>query len=260
MLSRALPRHWPLWLQLGLPIALVICLSVGLITFLNFFNYQKSYRQLQLGRYQVLGKDVRQAIESGLNVGLDPAANARLEGLLQQLRKESAGVQFMAVVDEGGRQLVSNGSLPAGQDWSANPASAPAQADWQKQDDTLYYLGLPYRNSFGVVVGALIIGYPRAQIDAATNQMRLHLLRLWGLVSLAVFMLAPLGVWVLTRRMSRELDVAAKALDHALDDDPPALPEFKALGEELAQDIPQFIRSSRESAQLLHTAKQEQQS
>ncbi|KAF0815370.1 hypothetical protein IGB42_00451 [Andreprevotia sp. IGB-42] len=258
MFSRVLPRHWPLWLQLGLPIALVVSMSVGLIAFLNFFNYQKSYRQLQLDRYLVLGKDVRQAIESGLNVGLDPAANTRLEGLLGQLRQESAGVQFMAVVDEAGKQLVATGTLPAGQDWAVTPASAPAQNDWQKQDDALYYLGLPYRNSFGVAIGSLVIGYPRSAIDNATTAMRLRLLRLWLLVSLAVFAVTPLAVWLLTRKMSRELDLAAHAIDHALDPDPPEIPQFKALGEELAQDIPQFIRSSRESARLITPAAPEQ--
>ena len=34
----------PLWVRLGVPIALIIALAIGLISFLNYYNYERTYR------------------------------------------------------------------------------------------------------------------------------------------------------------------------------------------------------------------------
>jgi hypothetical protein len=68
-------RSAPLWLRLGLPISLIIALAIGFISFLNYYNYRKTYQQLNVARIMVVAHDLRQAIESGLNVGLAPRSN-----------------------------------------------------------------------------------------------------------------------------------------------------------------------------------------
>lgn len=255
MLSRLSPRHWPLWLQLGAPITIVVILSIGLVAFLNDFNFQKSYRQLTQDKYWVLGKDARQVVESGLNVGLQPAVNQGLRQFLDQLRQTAPGLRFMAVLDQHGAVSVNSGALPAGGTWRR----APLDKNWHGQDQAWFYLGLPFKNSFGVTIGTLVLGYERAGVDAAIAQMHAKLLRVWLLVSLAVALITPYAVWLLTRQLSTELAQAAAAIDQTFDATLPELPPLAALGDELAEGIPQFIASSRDAVRQLQPSQAEAQ-
>ena len=72
----------PLWVRIGIPISLIVALAVGLISFLNYYNYEKTYRQLNVSRITVVARDLRQTIEAGLNVGLAPRSNTQLEKAL----------------------------------------------------------------------------------------------------------------------------------------------------------------------------------
>ena len=54
----------PLWLRLGLPISLTIALAIGLISFLNYYNYEKTYKQLNVLRITVVARELREAIET----------------------------------------------------------------------------------------------------------------------------------------------------------------------------------------------------
>ena len=47
-------RSAPLWLRLGLPISLIIALAIGFISFLNYYNYRKTYQELNVARIMVV--------------------------------------------------------------------------------------------------------------------------------------------------------------------------------------------------------------
>src|SRR4051812_38714312 len=114
-----LPRpSVPLWVRLGVPISLIIALAIGLITFLNYYNYEKTYKQLNVSRITVVARDLRQAIETGLNVGLAPRNNTQLGKDLEIARDHTEGLRFAVVIDENGNRLVEVGETTTEQDWS----------------------------------------------------------------------------------------------------------------------------------------------
>jgi hypothetical protein len=90
----------PLWVRLGVPITLIIALAIGLISFLNYYNYEKTYKQLNVSRITVVARDLRQAIEAGLNVGLAPSNNTQLEKALATAQDHTEGLRFAVVIDE----------------------------------------------------------------------------------------------------------------------------------------------------------------
>src|SRR5436309_2255935 len=110
---RSLSAAVPLWIQLSLPISLVIALSIGLIDFLNFHNYQKAYRQLSLARITVVGRDLREAIEGGLTIGLAPRNNAQLDLALAPARANTQGLRFAAIIDENAARVAPIGEIRA---------------------------------------------------------------------------------------------------------------------------------------------------
>ena len=243
----------PLWVRLGVPIALIIALSIGLISFLNYFNYQKTYRQLNVSRVMVIGRDLRQAVEAGLNFGLAPKSNVQLEAALARAKDTTDGLDFVLVADEAGEKLTGAGNATAQQDWRARLAGIGKERFWQGEDADTYQVGLPYRNSFGLTVGAVVLGYNKSAIDHATQSMRLTLLGDWLKATALFSLLALFGVWWLTRRFESELTQAKSALGTAPDDPLPEL-HLPLLGPEIENGIPELIRQSRDAGSALAAA------
>ena len=142
-------RSAPLWLRLGLPISLIIALAIGLISFLNYYNYRKTYQQLNVARIMVVARDLRQAIESGLNVGLVPRSNTQLATSLTITKDHTDGVRFAVVIDQAAKRLVEVGEAAASQDWLRRMQRVGEIVSWLGEDDDTYQVGLPFRNSFG---------------------------------------------------------------------------------------------------------------
>jgi len=244
-------RSAPLWLRLGLPISLIIALAIGFISFLNYYNYRKTYQQLNVARVMVVARDLRQAIESGLNVGLAPRSNTQLATSLAVAKDHTDGVRFAAIIDEAAKKLVEVGGAAANQDWLQRLKSAGEDLSWLGEDDDTYQVGLPYRNSFGVIVGAVVLGYDKAAIDRATATMAFTLFIDWIGAVLLLTTLTVLGIWRLTRELESELTQAEDALAHALSDEPVGDLRLPVLGEEIARGIPGFIERSRAAVAAL---------
>jgi len=226
---------------------------MGMISFLNYFNYQKTYRQLQVSRVMVIGRDLRQAVEAGLNFGLAPQSNAQLEGALARAREQTNGLDFVVVVDEAGGKLSGVGEPSPVQDWRARLAAIGNEASWQGQDAGSYQVGLPYRNSFGVTVGAVVLGYNKGAIDRETASMRGTLLIDWLNATALFGVLAFLGVWGLTRRFESELTQSKAALGVAPGDALPVL-HLPLLGPEIEKGIPELLRQCRAAEAALDGA------
>jgi len=244
-------RSAPLWLRIGLPTSLMIALAIAFVSFLNYYNYGKTYRELNVARLAVVARDLRQAIESGLNVGLAPRSNTQLASSLAAAKKQIDGLRFAVVIDETAKRLVEVGEAASNQDWLRRLRDVGKEASWLGKDDDTYQVGLPYRNSFGVMVGAVVLGYDKGAIDRATAAMGFSLLADWIRAVALLTALTLLGIWWLTRGLESELTQAEEALAHALSEAPVPDLRLPVLGEEIARGIPQFIERSRAAAAAL---------
>src|SRR5262245_23885399 len=110
MVGLRVPRpNVPLWVRLGVPISLIVGLAIALISFLNHSNYEKTYRQLNVSRITVVARDLRQAIEVGLNVGLAPENNTQLDKALAAAKDHTEGLRFAVGLDPPAKRLVEAG-------------------------------------------------------------------------------------------------------------------------------------------------------
>jgi hypothetical protein len=249
----ALRMAMPLWLRLGLPVVLIIALSIGFISFLNYFNYQKTYRQLNVSRVMVIGGDLRQAVEAGLNFGLAPKNNTQLDTALSLAKDSTSALDFVMLTDETGQYIAGAGNAPKAHDWRVRLAGIGKETSWQGGDQDTYQVGLPYRNSFGITVGAVVLGYNKSEIDRATATMRWTLLVDWLTATGLFGLVALLGVWLLTRRLETELTLVKSALDQNPDLSMPIM-QLPLLGAAIEKGIPQAILREREAAKALSTS------
>jgi hypothetical protein len=125
------------------------------------------------------------------------------------------------------------------------------ELSWLGEDDDTYQVGLSYRNSFGVIVGAVVLGYDKAAIDRATAAMAFTLFVDWVGAVLLLTTLTVLGTWRLTRELESELTQAEGALAHVVSEEPVGNVCLPVLGEEIACGIPVFIERTRAAAAAL---------
>jgi len=245
MLGLKLPQpNVPLWVRLGVPISMTIALAIALISFLNHSNYEKTYRQLNVSRITVVARDLRQAIEVGLNVGLAPKNNTQLDKALAASKDHTEGLRFAVVIDAQGKRLVEVGGAAPNQGWLKRLEGIGEESSWLGEDADTYQVGLPYRNSFGITVGAVILGYDKAAIDRATAGTRLTLFANWLAAAVLLTVLTLLGVWWITRRLESELAQAEGALADPLSGASIPPLQLPLLGPQIERGISDFVRQS----------------
>lgn len=125
------PKADALWLRIGGLLVVIIGAVLVLISFLNYSNYRKTYAELNLTRYLVLAKDVRQGVVSDLNIGLQPAADLYLQPALADMARRDAGIRYVGVIDDSGRPI-GQGAFPAlpAQAWKDRIAATAADTHW----------------------------------------------------------------------------------------------------------------------------------
>lgn len=242
-------RHNLLWLRIGILLTLVIALVLVLISYLNYSNYRKAYLELNLTRYMIVAKDVRQTVLSGLNVGLAPAENVRLLSAIHEQLGRERDIAFIGVIDEAGA-VTGAGSIGPGAAarWHRRLAATAPQASWQTSDASTIELGIPFVNNFNVKAGAVVIGFERGAIESAAAAMLRMLAVDMAITLLVLTLLTFAGVYVLTRKFSSVLAGVAATIDAASGGGAPLSVDADLLGTGVAREINDFTAVSRRLA------------
>ena len=238
-------RQHSLWLRIGTLLILVIALVLLLISYLNYSNYRKAYLDLNLTRYMIVAKDVRQSVLGGLNVGLAPAENARLLPSIREQARRESGIHFIGVIDESGAVIGAGRISPAAAArWRASLAATAPDAYWQTSDADTIEIGIPFMNNFNIKAGAVVIGYDKRAIESAASDMlgKLGLDLVLTLACVAALTLA--GVHLVTRKFCRALASVAATIGSALGQGTPLRAQGDFLGAGVADEINDFTALS----------------
>lgn len=241
-----------IWLRISILLILVISAVLLIISFLNYSNYRKNYLEQNLARYLVLAKDLRQSVESGLNIGLSPAANTSLRPILKSLLQQQIGTRFIAVLDESGN-ILSEGALDTNTSFAWREKLQHHDEYWQASSAQTLELGMPIHNSFNLKVGAVVVGYDKLAIEYALADMQRKLIFDTLLVIALCALLTLVGVWWLTRPLERELKSISGVLNQIGEGEhAPQLPAKLDAG--MQEDINLFAHMSHRVLRLLHNA------
>jgi hypothetical protein len=240
-------KNHQLWINLGVSLSLIISLAIGLISFLNLYVFQKTYKDLNIARLSVVARDLRETVEVGLNLGLSPQSNTELDGLVFSIKEKTQGLRFLVIIDEKGSQLNHAGAISSEWKW----AKRLDGNSWTDEDSESYQVGLPFRNNFGIVVGAVIVGYDKSALELAVTTMRNSLVIDWLYAAGAVFVTMLSGVWFLTIQLQRDLDLSAKLLEHTFTEKPFNM-SLPVLGPDIKEGLTDFVRISRNTSEELN--------
>jgi sensor histidine kinase regulating citrate/malate metabolism len=243
-------RPSPIWLRISALLILVISAVLIIVSFLNYSNYRKNFLQLNLSRYLVVANDLRQTVEAGLDVGLDPAANGRLLPTMQELSKQQSGTRYIAILHSHG-DIIRQGDIPpnvAG-DWEARMRNV--ETYWQANRPDSLEIVMPIRNNFNLKIAAVVIGYDRVAIEDAMAAMRRKLILETLQVLVAAVLVIIVGVKIITRQLGADMASIGQVIDRVLTDaDPPLLPE-NDMDPTLVEDINMFANLSHRTLRAL---------
>jgi sensor histidine kinase regulating citrate/malate metabolism len=247
------PQHNHLWWRISIILILVISFVLSLISFLNYSNYRKNFLELHLTRYQIMGKDLRQTIESGLNIGIFPFENTNLLPTIKALATRQSGTRYVAILEESG-VILQEGKVPANStsQWKERLNRNTTDNYWQSSNPQTLEIGIPFSNNFGQKIGAVVIGYDRSEIEHSTSEM----LRKIILNCIETILLCAAVIfgftYFLTKKLLKDLHTASKALYSGLQENEPINLQDDVLGNEISQEINAFTAIVHKASHELH--------
>jgi len=200
-------------------VAVLVCLfAVGMAGFLNFFKYRSNAERILKERLVVTGTSIEMSIRSSLALGLQFADLGTLPSMLERERATDDLILSIEVFDTDGKPLYSTDRLRAARNvpeaWLAAARQAKG-ADWFVKSGPESAAGIAIENSFGLLLGYVVLRYSEEQINRSTMNVARELAVSALGVFLAAAALASIVLLAVMHRLSRDLAAVEAALRSA---------------------------------------------
>ncbi|MCP5158906.1 MAG: hypothetical protein H6974_01345 [Gammaproteobacteria bacterium] len=212
-------------LKITATITVLIAFVLGLAVLMNYAKFERTFSNLTQSRLAFLIQDLRDTLEFGLDLGLDPAAMANTAAILTREATQDPHILSISVFDDQKRVLHQYQSdllkhhpvAPLASAWLATVLQTIAKTPQHVSDSETLMVGIPLVNNFGRTVGALILRYDRSFYDQELQHTLFDLIRAALLILVATSLAAWLSVWLLFRSARRELRQVGAALEQFLE-------------------------------------------
>lgn len=201
-------------------ILIIVTFALGLTVMLNYVKFEHTLTGLAESRLAFVVWDLRAAIETGLDLGLDLETMTNTEAILGRATARDPQILSIVVFDERGRPLFQRGhsaftdTIPAA--WREAMARNPDASVWHATDPQALVVGTRLLNNFGRAVGGIVLRYDRAFYDRELDQAFSGLARIAAVILAATSLVATLSVWLLFRGIQRSFERLRTALEHLL--------------------------------------------
>ncbi|MCB1778277.1 MAG: hypothetical protein KDI50_12655 [Candidatus Competibacteraceae bacterium] len=192
---------------------------------MNYAKFEYTFNSLTESRLAFLVQDLRDTLELGLDLGLDPAVMANTAAILSREAAQDPHILSISVFNEQGDILHQYQSellghhpvAPLAPAWLQTVLQATSKTPQHASDLETLVVGLPLMNNFGRPVGSLVLRYDRAFYDQELQQTLFRLIRAALLILAIASLIALLGVWRLFRDTRRELRQVSATLEDFLE-------------------------------------------
>lgn len=206
-------------------ITVLIAFVLGLAVLMNYAKFERTFNGLMQSRLAFLVQDLRDTLEFGLDLGLDPAAMANTAAILTREAAQDPHILSISVFNEQGRILYQYQSklldlhpvTPLTPAWLEIVLQTASKTPQHISDPETLMVGIPLINNFGRTVGGLILRYDRSFHDQELQQTLFNLIRVALLILIAASLVALLSVWLLFRSTRHELRQVCIALEDFLE-------------------------------------------
>lgn len=166
-----------------------IILSLVMLATLSYFNFARSLDDIYRSRINVTANELRLGIEKNLSFGLALEEVPGLQELLNFIAKVNPDLLGLGVFKQGDNRLL----FSAGKSPTSEPAffaEPPSKSGiLYVADSTSVWISLPLHNSFGQVVGYLVVGLPTLPLNTIFAEVRKQMLTY---LIIFIFVMLPL--------------------------------------------------------------------
>lgn len=211
--------------KIGLTIVSIVAFVLLLVTFLNYFKFQKTLTGLLDSRVRVVSLDLKSTVESGLNLGLALEDIDSLQPILDHAREINPLIATIRVFDDAGKAVFSSpadgmAAIPA--TW--REALERSESDtFSLAEENEFIVGAPLVNNLDKAVGGITVTYSRGYFDGKVAAMlrelgeaAIYALAIFGSLSIVAVILLLREVSAAYRRMQAAMSLAAG--DHPPDE------------------------------------------
>ena len=254
-------RQVSLTFKISLMIISIIVSTLILNAFLNYFNFAKTFGEIHRARFLVTAQDLKQAIESELNLGLELTELKSPREKLLVLIQQDGDISVIRIFDHNGNLLFSTeetGSLKSiPEEWNKKIKVTGNEVEnvvWNFSNDEENVIGLPLVNSFNVKAGLVALSYSGRHEKNKNTEMLAYLKQLSIYFALGFGLLAVLGVKWMNRPLKRHFQELEKSAQQLLEN-PYQGQKISGSQAEIIQDYDDFRHKTTEVMQQLKDLK-----
>jgi len=190
---------------------------LGLISFLNYCNFEKDLYNFVRSRFLVVARDLKNTVEYGLNLGLGLSELKNIQQLMVETRERDSDIADLMVLDQQGTILFHSDPTRVGKQ---------TEAGWLQQglldrntpalhtgNQVVQQTILPLVNQFNIMVGSLILSYPNSVIKQPKEAMLAFLVRRFVVIFSIFSLLTMLLVFTLSNRLLAGINELADELE-----------------------------------------------
>ena len=239
----------PVSYRLSLAISLVLLLSVAVTAALNLLKFNQVMETLEDSRYGFVTRDITNAFEQTLNLGLPLDQIDNATAILERQAALDPAITRIEVFDADGSVLYATAG-PA-RDWTRSQVEAPAGSGAAPSEK---YSSRPIVNDFGQTVGGVIVYRSTRLAESRDQAIRETLMLAVTGATLAGVCIVLLGATRLLRDVRQRLLDAAVTLRAALRGALPAGGQTTALAAAAAEALGEIDRVEAELDRHLESA------
>lgn len=204
--------------RIAATILAILVLAGALQTVLTISKFDAAFVNLLQSRLSVAVLDIRDTVETSLNLGLPLNALVNTQDVLDKERAQDGYILSILVNDRAGQRLFDTDRAMIGEPipsaWSQRSATA-AERGWVLRDAEGFVVGAPLINSLGERVGGIVMRYDHTAYDAAFNAV----LKRLAITATAIIMGGALLLSIAVIWLFRPLRHRLEELDAALRDE-----------------------------------------
>jgi hypothetical protein len=174
--------------RLTAAISSILLLVVCVMVFLNYTKFQKVFTVFYQSRIDYVIKDMKQAVEFSLGMGLALSDLKNTQDLIERVRKEDKQIIAIQVVDPSGSVVFTTHKDAAGDKtvpdaWLTKTRST--SDIWTIHDADAMVIGVPLLNAIDQVSGSLVLEYSRSFYDGLLKEMLWDMAKMGALIFVA---------------------------------------------------------------------------
>ncbi|HEY4134008.1 MAG TPA: hypothetical protein VGO34_02230 [Alphaproteobacteria bacterium] len=200
--------------RIAATILVIVVLAAALQTVLTVSKFDGAFTNLLQSRLSVVVLDVRDTVETSLNLGLPLNALVNTQEVLDGERAQDGHILSIVVHDRAGKRVFDTETALIGERipaaWEQRFAGAGTRG-WSLRDPAAFIVGVPLINSLGERVGGIVLRYDHTVYDEAFRSVLRRLtLSAAAVLAVGLVLVYVAVVWLFgpMRRHLGELDAA----------------------------------------------------